>query len=173
MANIKDYELLQQIGSGTYSVVHKGINKKTRQFCAIKIMDRKKFSKINYIDNLIQEISFHKKLDHRYIVKMYDFCWDALKIYIIMELCEFSLSSFIKKRSRLSENTVRIFIRQLAEALKYLRENNISHFDLKPQNLLLTRNNPNSVYVLKVCDFGKIYCTIKVTRLATNFFKYC
>lgn len=85
---------------------------------------------------------------------MYDFCWDSSNIYIIMELCEFSLSSFIKKRSRLSENTVRIFIRMLAEALRYLRENNISHFDLKPQNLLLTRNNPNSVYVLKLCDFG-------------------
>ncbi|CAG9808275.1 unnamed protein product [Chironomus riparius] len=154
MANIKDYELLQQIGSGTFAVVHKAINKKTRQFCAIKIMDRKKFSKTNYIDNLIQEISFHKMLDHRYIVKMYDFSWDATNIYIMMELCEFSLSSFIKKRNRLPESTVRIFTRMVAEALKYLRENNISHFDLKPQNLLLTRNNPNSIYVLKLCDFG-------------------
>lgn len=154
MAKISDYEIMQPIGSGTYSVVHKGINKITRQLCAIKIMERRKFSKSNYIDNLIHEISCHKKLEHRYIVKMYDFCWDSTNIYIIMELCETSLSAFIKKRSRLSEHTVRIFIRMLADALKYLRENNISHFDLKPQNLLLTKNR-DSIYVLKVCDFGK------------------
>jgi serine/threonine protein kinase len=43
MAKIGDYELLQQIGAGSYSVVHKAINKKTRELCAIKILERKKF----------------------------------------------------------------------------------------------------------------------------------
>lgn len=47
MAKINDYELLQQIGSGSYSIVHKAINKKTRQFCAIKILERQKFLKVN------------------------------------------------------------------------------------------------------------------------------
>lgn len=47
MAKISDYELLQQIGSGSYSVVHKAIDKRTRQFCAIKILERKRFLKVN------------------------------------------------------------------------------------------------------------------------------
>lgn len=106
------------------------------------------------MDRLVTEIEIQKKLEHRYIVKMYDFGWDSKNIYIIMELCETSLSSFIKKRQRLAEKSCRYFLRMLAEAMAYLRENNISHFDLKPQNLLLTRDAVNSVYILKLCDFG-------------------
>lgn len=143
------------LGSGTYSIVHKGIDKRTRQLVAIKIMERKRILKGTLsIDNLIQEIGLLKKLEHKNIVKMEEFCWDSSNIYIICELCEVSLSALIKKRQRLSESTCRIFIRMLAEAMKYLRDNNISHFDLKPQNLLLTRPSPSSTYVLKICDFG-------------------
>ncbi|CRK91668.1 CLUMA_CG005318, isoform A [Clunio marinus] len=156
MANINNYELLNLLGSGTYSTVHKAIDKITRQIVAIKILDRKRILKGRKlsIDNLVQEIQLLKKLQHPYIVKMEDFCWDAQNIYIIMELCEVSLSSFIKKRQRLPETTCRIFIRMLAEAMKYLRDNNVSHFDLKPQNLLLTRSKSTSTYILKICDFG-------------------
>jgi serine/threonine-protein kinase ULK3 len=155
MANINNYELLNLLGSGTYSTVHKAIDKRTRQIVAVKVMERKRILKGKLsIDNLIQEIQLLKKLQHKYIVKMEEFCWDTQNIYIIMELCEVSLSSFIKKRQRLSESTCRIFIRMLADAMKYLRSNNVSHFDLKPQNLLLTRPNSSSTFVLKICDFG-------------------
>lgn len=155
MANINNYEMLNLLGSGTYSTVHKGIDKRTRQVVAIKILERKRILKGKLsIDNLIQEIELLKKLQHKYIVKMEDFCWDAQNIYIIMELCEVSLSSFIKRRQRLSESTCRIFTRMLADAVMYLRTNNVSHFDLKPQNLLLTRPNSSSTYILKICDFG-------------------
>lgn len=156
MANINNYEMLNVIGSGTYSVVHKAIDKRSRQVVAVKILERKKILKAKIsIDNLIQEIGLLKKLQHKYIVKMEDFCWDPQNIYIIMELCEVSLSTFIKKKQgRLSEKICQIFVRMLADAMKYLRSNNVSHFDLKPQNLLLTRPSASSTYVLKICDFG-------------------
>ncbi|KAG5671977.1 hypothetical protein PVAND_002141 [Polypedilum vanderplanki] len=153
MAKISDYELLQQIGSGSYAIVHKAINKKTREFCAIKVMERKKFLEKNRMQQLIDEIAILKKLEHRYIVKMLDFGWDNQNIYIITELCDTSLHCVIKKRP-LREKSVRLYIRMLAEALKYLRENNISHFDLKPHNILLKREKCSSLYVLKVADFG-------------------
>lgn len=105
------------------------------------------------MDRLVKEIEILKKLEHKYIVKMYDFGWDSKKIYIIMELCETSLSSFIKKRQRLAEKSCRYFLRMLADAMAYLREQQISHFDLKPHNLLLTKDK-GSVYILKLCDFG-------------------
>lgn len=155
MTNINNYEILNLLGSGTYSTVHKAIDKRTRELVAIKILERRKILKAKIsVDNLITEIGLLKKLQHKYIVKMEDFCWDPQNIYIIMELCEVSLSDFIKKRQRLSESTCRIFVRMLADAMKYLRNNNVSHFDLKPQNLLLTRPSLSSTYLLKICDFG-------------------
>jgi serine/threonine-protein kinase ULK/ATG1 len=106
------------------------------------------------MDRLIKEIEIQKKLEHRYIVKMIDFAWDSKNVYIIMELCETSLSAFVKKKQHLAEKSCRYFLRMLAEAMMYLRDQNICHFDLKPQNLLLTKEASNSVYILKLCDFG-------------------
>ncbi|XP_017877150.1 serine/threonine-protein kinase ULK3 isoform X3 [Ceratina calcarata] len=61
-------------------------------------------------------------------------------IYIVMEYCDGGdLSSFIKKKHQLPEQICRQFLQQLALALRYLRNNNVSHMDLKPQNLLLMR----------------------------------
>lgn len=55
-----------------------------------------------------------------------------------MEYCDGGdLSSFIHKRRRLPESVCRKFLQQLALALKFLRQNNVCHLDLKPQNLLL------------------------------------
>lgn len=73
-------------------------------------------------------------------------------IYIIMELCNAGdLSAYIKKHKTLPESTCKFFMRQLASAMHYMRSNNISHFDLKPQNLLLIKS---PLLLLKVADFG-------------------
>ncbi|XP_026825173.1 serine/threonine-protein kinase ULK3 isoform X2 [Ooceraea biroi] len=69
-----------------------------------------------------------------------------------MEYCDGGdLSSFIKKRHKLPENICRRFLQQLALALRYLRDHNVCHMDLKPQNLLLMKKPQ---LVLKVGDFG-------------------
>lgn len=69
-----------------------------------------------------------------------------------MELCDQGdLSKYIRNHKTLPESTCKFFLRQLALAFKYMREQQISHFDLKPSNLLLTKN-PNMT--LKVADFG-------------------
>lgn len=60
-------------------------------------------------------------------------------IYIVMEYCDGGdLSSFIHSRQKLNEKVCRLFLQQLASALQYLRQNNVSHMDLKPKNLLLS-----------------------------------
>jgi len=61
-------------------------------------------------------------------------------IYIVMEYCDGGdLLSFIKKKYKLSESICRRFLQQLALALRYLRDHNVCHMDLKPQNLLLMK----------------------------------
>jgi len=69
-----------------------------------------------------------------------------------MEYCDGGdLSTFIHSRQKLDENVCQLFLQQLASALQYLRQNNVSHMDLKPKNLLLTSKiNPQ----LKLADFG-------------------
>lgn len=104
---------------------------------AIKVIERCKLSKSRE-DAVVTEIDVMKKLKHKHIVQMIDFLWDSKNIYIILEYCDGGdLSTFIKKRTKLSEKTCRKFMQQLALALQFLRSHNVSHLDLKPQNLLL------------------------------------
>ena len=69
------------------------------------------------------------------------------------------LSRFIRAKKKLPENTCHIFLQQLASALKYLRQNNVAHMDLKPQNILLTNVISTKTIrfkgpILKLADFG-------------------
>ncbi|KAJ6637837.1 Serine/threonine-protein kinase ULK3 [Pseudolycoriella hygida] len=118
---------------------------------AIKTVQRKTLS-ISSKENLLVEIKLLKRLNHKYIVNMFDFVWDEQNIFIIMEYCDGgNLSLYIKKHKTLPEKTCKFFLAQLAEAVQYMHSQNVSHFDLKPQNLLLT-HCPN--LTLKVADFG-------------------
>ncbi|CAD7084987.1 unnamed protein product [Hermetia illucens] len=148
---ITDYEIQEKLGAGSYATVYKARHKKTNTFHAIKCVQKLSLSK-SATDNLVTEIRLLKNLSHKHIVGLTDFFWDEKFIYIVLEYCNAgNLSTYIRQRNVLPEATCKYFLRQLAAAVQYMRSNDISHFDLKPQNLLLTRT-PN--VVLKVADFG-------------------
>ncbi|PSN42681.1 Serine/threonine-protein kinase ULK3 [Blattella germanica] len=152
MPQIKDYTLVERLGSGSYATVYKAFKKNgPREVVAVKCVEKKQLSG-SAVDNIITEITLLKVLKHEYIVEMKDFQWDDRFIYIIMEYCEHGdLSCFIRKRRKLPEAVCKKFLQQLAQALKFLRSHNVCHMDLKPQNLLLT-SKPN--LTLKLADFG-------------------
>ncbi|XP_050445773.1 serine/threonine-protein kinase ULK3 [Cataglyphis hispanica] len=152
LSTVSDYSMLEKIGTGSYATVYKAFKKGgSREVVAIKCVDKSSLSK-SAIDNLVTEIKLLNVLKHEHIVEMKDFFWDEGHIYIVMEYCDGGdLSRFIKKKHKLPENVCRRFLQQLALALRYLRDHNVCHMDLKPQNLLLTRKPQ---LVLKVGDFG-------------------
>lgn len=110
-------------------------------------------------ENLYGEIQILKTLRHPHIVALHDCVESKTHINLVMEYCELGdLSFFIKKRDKhathpatydlarkypcppnsgLNEVVIRHFLKQLASALKFLREMNYVHRDVKPQNLLL------------------------------------
>ncbi|KAG8514581.1 Serine/threonine-protein kinase ULK3 [Galemys pyrenaicus] len=144
--------LTERLGSGTYATVYKAYAKKdTREVVAIKCVAKKSLNKAS-VENLLTEIEILKGIRHPHIVQMKDFQWDSDNIYLIMEFCAGGdLSRFIHTRRILPEKVARVFMQQLASALQFLHERNISHLDLKPQNILLSSlEKPH----LKLADFG-------------------
>lgn len=118
---------------------------------AIKCVEKSSLTK-SATENLLTEIGLLKKLKHEYVVEMKDFQWDDQYIFIIMEYCSGGdLSKFIRLSRTLPEVIVRRFLQQLAQALHYLRTQNVCHMDLKPQNILLSSEKDP---VLKLADFG-------------------
>ncbi|KAI0043068.1 Pkinase-domain-containing protein [Auriscalpium vulgare] len=183
---LRPYVLTGDLGAGSFATVYKGYNEETRQEVAVKTVSRSTLS-TKLFENLQSEIDILKSLSHRHITRLIDIIRAERNIYLIMEYCSGGdLTHYIKKRGRvdnleyipepgaapqyyphprtggLAEIVVRSFLRQLARALKFLRQRNLIHRDIKPQNLLLKpateedlgRGHPLGVPLLKVADFG-------------------
>ncbi|XP_055647867.1 serine/threonine-protein kinase ULK3 isoform X1 [Falco peregrinus] len=149
---LDEFILTERLGAGTYATVYKAYRKgDTREVVAIKCVSKRSLNRAS-VENLLTEIEILKTIRHPHIVELKDFQWDSDHIYLIMEFCAGGdLSRFIRMRRILPEKVARIFLQQLACALKFLHDHNISHLDLKPQNILLsTPENPQ----LKLADFG-------------------
>ena len=74
---------------------------------------------------------------------------------------EGTLFSHLKVHKTLKEDDVRVKLRDISRAVKYLHEEGIAHRDIKPENIVL------SYGVGKLCDFG--WATICTERRKT----YC
>ncbi|KAI9369774.1 hypothetical protein BJX61DRAFT_127976 [Aspergillus egyptiacus] len=155
---IGGFTRLQQIGRGSFATVYRGIHTRTRTYVAIKSVNLSRLNK-KLRDNLQQEIQILKGLVHPHIVALIDCHESTSHIHLVMEYCALGdLSQFIKQRHSLKDHSytrhiiakypnveagalnevlVRHFLKQLASALKFLRDRNLIHRDIKPQNLLL------------------------------------
>ncbi|KAJ4953921.1 hypothetical protein NE237_030753 [Protea cynaroides] len=149
---IGDYILGPKIGSGSFAVVWRSRHRYLGMEVAIKEIDKKVLThKVN--DNLLKEVSILSNIRHSHIIRLHEVIEDADKIYLVLEYCGGGdLAAYIHSHGKVSEALARHFMRQLASGLKVLRENNLIHRDLKPQNLLLSTDEANPV--LKIGDFG-------------------
>ncbi|XP_046822730.1 serine/threonine-protein kinase ULK3 isoform X1 [Vespa crabro] len=150
--SVKNYSIIETIGAGTYATVYKAKRKEEPcDIVAIKCVNTSELSN-SAINNLMTEISVLKILNHEHIIKMKEFFSIEKRVYIVTEYCDGGdLSKYIKKHGQLPENICQRLLQQLGLALKYLKNQNISHMDLKPENLFLVIK---PYLKLKLGDFG-------------------
>lgn len=83
-------------------------------------------------------------------MNVYDVVDDEGVYCIVMELVEgITLKQYIEKYGRLNMDTAIDFSIQIASGLEAAHENHIIHRDIKPQNIIVSRNGN-----IKVTDFG-------------------
>ncbi|KAM1012546.1 hypothetical protein ACFX2J_042455 [Malus domestica] len=103
--------------------------------------------------SLMSEIFILKKINHPNIMRLHNIIEVPGKINLVLEYCIGSdLSIYIERHGKVPEALAEHFMQQLVAGLQMLRDNNLIHQDLKPQNLLLSTNDNNSV--LKIVDLG-------------------
>ena len=132
-----------EIGSGAYSKVYKALDKDGKTIAIKKINIHNINDKL--LERIEYEIHIHKKLEHPNIVKLYDVFRNDKCICLILEYCD---QDFDNIKYSIKSNEIKSYIIQLNDALKYLKENNIIHRDIKPKNILLLGNT------IKLADFG-------------------
>ena len=147
---VGDYEIFRKrIGKGAFSTVYKGYNKITKELVAVKEISLDTLNK--YEKSIKRETEIMKKLNHPYIIKLYDTIIDdsTENVYLVMEYFEKGdLAKYLNKRP-LKEKYALKYLKQISEAMKYLLDSNILHRDLKPNNILMT-NGGN----ITITDFG-------------------
>ncbi|XP_076801620.1 uncharacterized protein LOC143446051 [Clavelina lepadiformis] len=151
------YSMSDLLGHGAYGLVYKGHHKrKKEQIVAIKCIDKKKVGRAQTL--LDKEIKILKELQHRNIVQLYECKETAKTVFLVLEYCNGGdFADYLQSKGTLSEDTIRIFLRQIAAAMKVLHSKGIVHRDLKPQNLLLSHKTANpkpQEITVKIADFG-------------------
>ena len=151
---ISDYILHDEIGSGGFAKVVKGIHIPTGEKVAVKIMNKiQLFTDPLNLRRVKTEISILKLVRHKNIIKLYEVIETPQKIYLIMEYCEGGeLFDYIVQKQHLTERQACAFFHEIIDALEYLHSINIVHRDIKPENLLLDKINKR--ISLKLIDFG-------------------
>ena len=142
-----EIEMKEKIGEGGFGIVYAGKWKGTpiafKKLLYQEMTNRKKKEFVN-------EIEVFSKLSHKNIVKMLGVVTEKDSIGIVMEYLPTTLfqALFIDEVEFISYEKKKL-VSEVISALKYLHDEDITHCDVKCQNVLLDASN-----VAKICDFG-------------------
>lgn len=144
------YEILEPVGSGGMSTVYKAKCHKLNRLVAIKVLKDEFSNDSNFVSKFKMEAQAAAGLSHPNIVSVYDVIDEGQIHYIVMELIEgITLKSYISKKGGLEiRESIGIAI-QVAQGMQAAHEQHIIHRDIKPQNMIISRDGK-----VKVADFG-------------------
>ncbi|UYV65935.1 unc-22 [Cordylochernes scorpioides] len=144
------YDVLEEIGVGSFGFVHRCREKRTGHIFAAKFIP---------VSNLLEksivkkEIDIMNQLHHNKLIRLQDAFEDDDEMVMIYE---FMAGGELYERIsdggyKMSEAEVIQYMRQLCEALKHMHEKNICHLDLKPEMIMCQAKNSNTI---KIIDFS-------------------
>ncbi|KAA8905725.1 hypothetical protein DIURU_001387 [Diutina rugosa] len=139
------YRIVEEIGEGAFGKVY---------LASHIILDTKVVLKCGRKDdpNIVREIYYHKQLKHRNIVSLYEVIKTENHIWLVLEYCAGGeLFYHIYDHKRLSADHARSLFFQIVLAVKYVHSLNLSHRDLKLENILFADVKRTKV---KLSDFG-------------------
>ena len=166
--NEKNIEYLNPIGQGSYGVIYSVEEKDTKNQFALK----------SVLCQDIEQILKHKKefelcysLNHENMIKIYNvlfkyFDMTTYLLYVLMEKAETDwnkeIESRIKSENFYTETELIDIMKQLVNVLCYFQKNNMAHRDIKPQNILICKNN-----LYKITDLGEAKYINNTDELST------
>ncbi|KPU74929.1 uncharacterized protein Dana_GF19006, isoform G [Drosophila ananassae] len=144
------YDILEEIGTGAFGVVHRCRERSTGNIFAAKFIP---VSHLIERDLIRREIDVMNQLHHQKLINLHDAFDDDDEMVLILEFLSggelferITVEGYV-----MTEAEVINYMRQICEGLKHMHERNIIHLDIKPENIMCqTRSSTN----VKLIDFG-------------------
>ncbi|MGL5097158.1 MAG: serine/threonine-protein kinase [Planctomycetia bacterium] len=146
---IGGYELLGLIGKGGMGSVYKA-KSPAGEFCAVKVLAPHLTHNEVQLKRFYQEARLAMRLDHPNLVRALDVGEDRGHHFFAMELIDGeSVGDRLKRTGRLFEKEANHIIMSVARALHKAHNEGLVHRDVKPDNILITRDRQ-----VKLADMG-------------------
>jgi len=147
---IKDFDLLNVVGKGSFGKVLQVRKKDTGKIYAMKVLNKKTILERNELEHTKAEKNILQKLVHPFLVNLVYAFQTADKLYFIMDYINGGeLFYHLQKEEKFTDDRVRFYCAEIICGLEYLHNSHVLYRDLKPENILLTEDGH-----ICMTDFG-------------------
>ncbi|MFZ5479766.1 MAG: serine/threonine-protein kinase, partial [Myxococcota bacterium] len=144
------FKLLGVIGEGGMATVYRAYDQRLQRPRAIKVLSPALAQRPSLRRRFLSEAQTMATLEESRVVRVFDMGEDGDRVYIVMELVEGgSLVDRVRDGGPLPPRMAADVIIQICESLHVAHQAGVIHRDIKPHNILLTRNGE-----IRVTDFG-------------------
>lgn len=155
-------QIVNAISTGGQATVYLGYDIEENKFVAVKyyIKSMQSEDQIKQIKQIENEFKINQSISHKNVIEFLGveqkINGDCVQFYILMEFIEQNLYDYIetykieKKTQHLPIKIVKLITGNILEGLSYLHQHSVIHFDLKPLNILISKD----LSVIKITDFG-------------------
>lgn len=147
---IPGYQLQQKVGAGAMAVVYRAKQLSLDRTVAVKVLPKRLSRSAEFVERFYREGKAAAALNHNNIVQAIDVGEAGGFHYFVMEFVEgCTVHDELAQGKVYPEKEAIQIIRQVADALLHAHERDIIHRDVKPKNIMLTRQR-----VAKLADMG-------------------
>ena len=148
----KDIKFIKNIDQGAFGKVIHAYETKKNLDLAIKVINKGGVGQ-SLINQMKEEISILKKLNHKNIVKFYGYSETNNQLLINMEYIKYgTLSKWMKSKPKIKEEDASLILSSVLSAVEYMHSKHICHRDIKPENIMFSEEN--NLSSIKIIDFG-------------------